>query len=76
MSARKAASFWREKRDAVVILVRGFAKMLSKQNKSTTRLQFWHFLMSNKAQLPAIRITEEPILLTKTKIKRTGYKFP
>ena len=50
--------------------------MLSKQNKSTTRLQFWHFLMSKKAQLPAIRITEEPILLTKTKIKRTGYKFP
>ena len=63
------------KRDAVVILVRGFAKMSSNQNKSTTRQQFWHFLMSKKAQLPAIRITEKPILPTKSKIKRTGYKF-
>mgnify|MGYP000677641609 CR=1 FL=1 len=36
LSARKPMSFWREKRDtAVVILVRGFAKMLSSQNKST-----------------------------------------
>ena len=35
--ARKPASFWREKRDTVVILVRGFAKMLSCQNNSTTR---------------------------------------
>ena len=34
LSARKPASFWREKRDTVVILVRGFAKMLSCQNKS------------------------------------------
>ena len=31
------ASFWREKRDADVILVQGFAKMSSNQNKSTTR---------------------------------------
>ena len=29
VSARKPASFWREKRDAAVILVRGFAKMSS-----------------------------------------------
>ena len=50
--------------------------MSSNQKKSTTRYQFWHFLMSKKAQLPAIRITEQPILLTKSKIKRTGYKFP
>ena len=28
-SAGKPASFWREKRDTVVILVRGFAKMMS-----------------------------------------------
>ena len=39
MSARKPASFWREKRDIVVILAQGFAKMLSCQNKSRTRLQ-------------------------------------
>ena len=76
MSARKPASFWREKCDAVVILVRGFAKISSNQDKSTTRSQFWLFLMSKKAQLPAIRITEQPILLTKSKIRRTGYKFP
>ena len=37
VSARKPALFWREKRDTVVILVRGFAKMSSCQNKSTTR---------------------------------------
>ena len=35
--ARKPASFWREKRVTVVILVRGFAKMSTCQNKSTTR---------------------------------------
>ena len=35
--ARKPALFWRENRDTVVILVRGFAKMSSCQNKSTTR---------------------------------------
>ena len=37
LSARKPTSFWREKRDTVVTLVRGFAKMLSRQNKSRTR---------------------------------------
>ena len=35
--AKKPASFWREKRDTVVILVRGFAKLLSCQNKSRSR---------------------------------------
>ena len=50
--------------------------MSSNQNKSTARKQFWHFLMSKKAQLPAMRITEQPLLLTKSKIKRTGDKFP
>ena len=74
VSARKPASFWREKRDTGVILVRGFAKMLSCQNKSTTRKQFWHFSISKKAQLPAVRITEQPTLLTKSKINRPGYK--
>ena len=37
LRARKPASFWREKRDAVVILLRGFAKIMSRQNKSRTR---------------------------------------
>ena len=50
--------------------------MSSCQNKSTTRLQFWHFSIRKKAQLPAIRITEQPLLLSKSKINhRTGYKF-
>ena len=31
--------------------------------------------MSKKAQLPAIRITEQPILLTKSKIKRAVITF-
>ena len=65
VSARKPASFWREKRVTVVILVRDFAKMSSCQNKSTTGKQFWHFSISKKAQVTAIIITEQPILLNK-----------
>ena len=49
--------------------------MLSCHNKSRTRQQFWHFAISKKAQLPAIRITEQHILPTKRKINRPGYKF-
>ena len=49
--------------------------MLSCQNKSRTRQQFWHFSISKKAQLPAIRITEQPILLTKSEINRPGHNF-
>ena len=45
--------------------------MSSCQNKSTTRYpQFWQFSISKQAQLPEIRITEQPILLTKSKINR------
>ena len=35
----------------------------------------FHFSISKTAQLPAIRIPEQPILLTKSKINRPGYKF-
>ena len=35
VSMRKPASFLKEKRDSVVILVQGFAKMLSKQVTSS-----------------------------------------
>ena len=49
--------------------------MLSCQNKSRTWYQFWHFSISKKAQLPATRITEQPVLLTKSKINRPCYKF-
>lgn len=71
MSARKPApSFWRENRDTVVILVRGFAKMLWCQNESRARLQF---SICKMAHLPGI--TEQPILQTKSMIRRPGYKF-
>ena len=33
------------------------------------------FFDKKKAQLPAIRITEQPILLTKRKINCLGYKY-
>ena len=36
-SVRKPASFWWEKRDTIVILVRGFAEMLMCQNRSRKR---------------------------------------
>ena len=49
--------------------------MLSCHNKSRTRQQFWHFSISKKAQLPAIRITEQPIQQTKSKINCPGCKF-
>ena len=32
--------------------------------------RFWHFSYSKRAQLPAIRITEQPILLINGKINR------
>ena len=55
MSARKPASFWQEKRDTVVILVRGFAKnvVASKQvNNRVALLAFFDhqkgFVTSNK----------------------------
>ena len=40
LSARKPVSFWQGKRDIVVILVQGFAKMLSCQIKLRPRWQF------------------------------------
>ena len=49
--------------------------MSSGQNKSKTQYQLWHFSFTKKPQLPAIRITAQPILLTKSKINRAGYKF-
>ena len=48
---------------------------MSCQNKSRKRSQFWHFSISRKAQLPAIRITEQPMLLTKSKTNHPRYKF-
>ena len=49
--------------------------MFSCQNKSRTPKQFWHFSISKETQFPAIRVTGKPLLLTKNKINRPGYKF-
>ena len=67
--------FGGKKPDTIVIFVRGFAKMLSCQNKSRTRSQFWHFSISKKAHVPTMRINEQPILQTKCKINRQRCKF-
>ena len=66
VSARKPASFWREKRATIVILERGFAKM-----SSVVVLAFFD---QEKAQVSATRMTKEGMLLTKSEIKRPGYK--
>ena len=68
MSTLKPASFWSGKRDTIVIFVRGFAK----RRRVKTSQQHGS---SKKAHLPAIRITEQPVLLTKSKINCTGYAF-
>ena len=49
--------------------------MLLCRNKSRTGQQFWHFLIGKKAPLPAIRITEHPILLTNSEMNRPSNKF-
>ena len=50
--------------------------MLSRQNKSKTTLTVLTFSISKKAQLQAIRITEQPILLNKkSKVNRPSYKL-
>ena len=46
---------------------------MSKQVKNTVAVLA--FTISKKAQLPAIRVTEQPILLTKGKINGPGHKF-
>ena len=62
------------KRDTVVILVRGLAKLLSEQVKNTVAV-LGFFSNSRKAHLPAIRIIEHLILLTKNKTNCLRYKF-
>ena len=46
---------------------------MSKQGKNAVAVLA--FFEQQKAQLPAIRITEQPILLTNSKIHRPVYKF-
>ena len=47
--------------------------VVSKQVKNTVAVLA--FLISKRAQLLAIRTTEQPLLLTKGKINGPGYKF-
>ena len=74
LSARRLASFWREKRGSVVISLRRFAKLIvvSKQFKNTVEVLAFFDQQIKKAQLPAIIIIERAILLTKSKINRPG----
>ena len=68
LSAHKQALFWQEKCYIIVMLIQGFAKMLLQESHLRTWQQLWHFSISKKVQLPEIRITEQPILPTKSKI--------
>ena len=78
VSARKPASFWREKTCYRHHFTMRVCKnvVMSKQVNNTVHVVVLAliFLISKKAQVTAIRITEQPILLTKSKINRTGYK--
>ena len=51
--------------------------MSSRQNKSSQQhgSSLGHFSISKKAQLQAIRTTEQPILQRNGNINRSGYKF-
>ena len=71
----KLSHFGCEKRDTVIILVQDFANMffVTKQVENTAAV--FAFSISKKAQLQAIRITEQPILQTKSNISCPGYKF-
>ena len=71
MSARKPASFWQEKRNTVVILQKYCRPKTRRQHGSS----FGIFRLGKAAQVPAIRIIEQPMLLTKSMINRQGYKF-
>ena len=74
LSACKPASFWQEKRDAVIILVQGFAQnvVVSKQFKNT--LIGLAFFDQQKGSVPFNK-NKQPILRTRSKINRPGYKF-
>ena len=49
--------------------------MLWCQNTSRKRHQFWHFWISEKAQLPPTIRIEQSILLTRSRINSPGCKF-
>ena len=57
LSGCKTVSFWQEKRDTVVILVKGFTKMLSCQNKQRTRLAVLAFFNQRKGSDTSIKNT-------------------
>ena len=71
LSARKLASFWQEKHRFITRFCKNV--VVSKQVKIT--ISVLAFFDSQKAQLLEIRITEQPIILTKRKINRPGINF-
>ena len=71
VSARKPASFWREKCDTVVIFTARFCKNVDGTHQVKNTVGVLTFF----DQQNGIRVTDQPILLTKRKINRTGYKF-
>ena len=52
-----------------------FCKNVVVSKQVTNNVAVLAFFYQEKAQLPAIRITEQAMLLTKGKINRPGYKF-
>ena len=69
----------RRRERVIYFTTRFFKNVVSKQVEDTVAVFvfvffFFHFSNSKRAQLPAIRITEQPILLRKRKINRPGYK--
>ena len=71
LSASKLVSFWQEKHHFSTSFCKNV--VVSKQVKITVAVLV--FSISQKAQLLAIRITEQPMMLTKRKINRPGINF-
>ena len=71
MKTRKPASFWQEN-----LIPSSLYKnvVVSKQANTVAVLTFFD-QQKGSVRLPTIRITRQPILLTKSEIKRSGYKF-
>ena len=57
-----------------VVVITRFGKNVVVSKRVNNTVAVFHFLISKKAQLPAIRTTEKPTLLTKSKINRPGKK--
>ena len=70
MSAHKPASFWREKRETVVSFSSKFSKNFIVLKQVTITVAVLGFIADEKAHLAATKTTEQPKLLTKSKMNR------